>query len=323
MEAETEAAREKIIKSTWENKRKGIALAYLSDEHVKRLRSVPDELYEATLGAISPQGTVNSSMEAKLDEQYSFSGSKTGKSKAVGAAMMQLNLRGDTPGELPTSWPQGYEDYTFTPYEWPAGTDEDTEAPNLRKHCEGELAKLKVPLGRGGFQVQDVRRQDRLSFEGTTRLVFSGGTDAAVTPFGSRSWWMQVCEVIKWKTPVILKDFDSVDDQMKLELLGALYSSNRPTMAICTDLNNFTIHVSSGKEIQYYHTFDTDDAGHISTTNAMRLIAYFLTEVSSKECDVKYQDLASVPEDSLLGQLSVPLLMAKKLARAWQIIWSL
>lgn len=128
---------------------------------------------------------------------------------------------------------------------------------------------------------------------------------------------MQVCEVIEWKALVILKDCDNMDAQMKLELLGALYNSNRPIVAICTDLKNFLIYMASGKEIQYYHTFGTpDDAGHISFTNAMRLIAHFLTEVSSKKGVVDYNDLASVPKDLLLGQLSVPLLTAKKLLGA-------
>ena len=56
IEAETKAAQEKIVKLTWETKRKGIALAHLSEENVKRLRGVPDELFEATLEAVLPQG---------------------------------------------------------------------------------------------------------------------------------------------------------------------------------------------------------------------------------------------------------------------------
>ncbi len=271
-------------------------------------------------------------MDAKLDEiiqlleardvqQYSFSESKSGKSKAVMAALDQLNLKGDTPGKLPTNWPQGYQDYTFTAYEWPASTCEDTEAPKLREHFEGELAKLKVPLGQGGFQVQDVREQhDKLSFQcspGSATLAFNGGPDAVVTPFGSRMWSAQVCEVIKWKSLKSLTDSYSMEDQMRLELMGALYNSNRPTMVICTDLVNFLIYVAVGREIQYYHTFGgPEDAGHISTSNAMRLIAHFLSEVTSKESVCDYQDLISVPKDSLLGQLSVPLLLAKKLCGA-------
>ena len=278
--------------------------------------------------------TVSPSVDAKLDDikqlleakavkEYSFSGSKPGKSKAVMAALYQIHLMGDKPGKLPPSWPQGYENYTFTPYQWPPNIDEQEESTNLQTHFEGELRKLKVPLGQGGFQVQDVRGQHKLSFQcspGPTAMSFSGGTDAVVTPFGSAMWWAQVCEVIDWKTPLSLKDLkdcSSVGDQMRLELMGALYTSNRPIMAICTDLNNFLIYVPIRKEIEYYHTFGgPEDAGHISTSNAMRLIAHFLSEVTSKESVCDYRDLTTAPEDSLLGQLSVPLLMAKEVAVA-------
>ena len=53
---EATAAQEKIVKLTWDTKRKGIALANLSAENVKRLRGVPDELFEATLDALLPKG---------------------------------------------------------------------------------------------------------------------------------------------------------------------------------------------------------------------------------------------------------------------------
>lgn len=56
MEAEIDAALEKIVELTWDNKRKGFAIAHLSEERVKRLRGVPDELFEATLEALLPQG---------------------------------------------------------------------------------------------------------------------------------------------------------------------------------------------------------------------------------------------------------------------------
>lgn len=131
---------------------------------------------------------------------------------------------------------------------------------------------------------------------------------------------MQVCEVVDWKTPKVLNSLEAIEDvadQMKLEAVGDLYNSNRPTLAICTDLNNFLIFIPIGKAIHYYHTFGgPDDAGHISTTDAMRLIAHFLTDVTAKERVFDYEALESVPEDSLLGQLAVPLLMAKKLAGA-------
>ncbi len=97
-------------------------------------------------------------------------------------------------------------------------------------------------------------------------------------------------------------------------------------MAILTDLKNFVILQPYGNGIRYFHTFGTPTtAGHISTADAMRLIAYFLTKVSPKKADIHFQQLASAPKNSELGKLSVPLLAAKKLAaeaRGRQSSWT-
>lgn len=262
-------------------------------------------------------------LEAKAIEQYRFSEAKAGKSRAVGIAMVQLDLVSTSPGTLPSRWPRGYRSYSFTAYQWPLEVDEERESPKLQEHFEREVAKLGVLLGEGGYQVLDVRGQDRLSFQccsATTTLAFNGGTDAVVTPFGEKSWELQLCELIDWKSPLSLsvEGHSSMGLEQRLELFGALYHSNRPPIVIFTDLNNFVIYQPYGKAIRYFHTLRARAAGRISTSDAMRLIAYHLTEVSPKEPGFHFQQLESVPKKSELAQLAAPLLAAKVRAGAGQ-----
>ncbi len=56
MEAETEATRAKIMTLEWDRKRKANALACLSEEDVKRLRGLDDDMFEATLEDVVSRG---------------------------------------------------------------------------------------------------------------------------------------------------------------------------------------------------------------------------------------------------------------------------
>ena len=269
---------------------------------------------------VDGQAKVVELLEAKAVKVYRFSEGKTGKSQAVETAMVQLDLVSTTPGELPR-WPRTgpFSSYSFSPYQWPADYNEEKESPKLLKHFETEMAKLDVKLGKDGFEVQDVRGQDRLSFQcstATATLAFNGGTDAVITPFGEQSWELQVRAVIDWKTPRSLTAYNTTDIQQKLELIGALHHSNHPAIVIFTDLVNFVIYQPHGKAIRYFHTFQNHAAGSITSSDAMRLVAHHLTRVSSKEPAFHYQQLESIAEHSELRQRAAPLLAAKKLGGA-------
>ena len=102
-----------------------------------------------------------------------------------------------------------------------------------------------MTFGQGAFQLLDVRQQDRLAFQCDTAsgtLVFHGGTDSVIVPYGELSWELQLRVVVDWKTPKSFKDLDRMDLQQKLKLMGSLYHSNHPSLVVFTDLTNFVIY---------------------------------------------------------------------------------
>lgn len=156
-------------------------------------------------------------------EEYHFSEGKSGKSNAVGSAMQQLGFVSTTPGVLPGRWPTRYRNYTFQPFLWPSEPDEARESPQLLAHFQQQLEHLGVAFGPGAFQLLDVRQQDRLGFccdTGSGTLVFHGGTDAVIVPYGELNWELQLCMVVDWKTPKSFKNLQKMDLQQKLELMG-------------------------------------------------------------------------------------------------------
>ena len=256
-------------------------------------------------------------LEAKPVIEYRFSEAKTGKSTAVGSAMQQLGLVLTTPGVLPNRWPTGYRNYTFEPFRWPLEADEDKETPKLQAHFQQQLEQLGVAFGKGAFELLDVRHQDRLGFHcdtGAGTLVFRGGTDAVIVPYGELSWELQLRVVVDWKTPKAFNNLRGMDLQQKLELLGSLYHSNHPSLVVFTDLTNFAIYQPHSNAIQYLHTFTAPASGRIATSDAMRFIARQLMMISSKDPRFQYQRLDSIQEHAELRHEAKGLLNAKRLA---------
>ena len=256
-------------------------------------------------------------LAAKSVSEFRFSEGKTGKSKAVGSAMQQLGFVSTTPGVLPGRWPTGYRNYAFQPFQWPVEPDEARESLKLQAHFQEQLEDLGVAFGQGGFQLLDVRQQDRLGFRCDTdfgTLVFNGGTDAVIVPYGELNWELQLRMVVDWKTPKSFQSLHKMDLQQKLELMGSLYHSNHPSLVVFTDLVNFAIYQPYANAIQYFHTFAAPLTGQITVSDAMRFIARQLTVVSSKDPRFQYQRLESIHEHEELRLEAKVLLSAKRLA---------
>ena len=174
-----------------------------------------------------------------------------------------------------------------------------------------------MPFGEGAFELLDVRRQDRLGFQCDTSagtLVFRGGTDAVIVPYGELSWELQLRMVIDWKTPTAMQTLGIKDLQQQLELIGSLHHSNHPSPVVFTDLTNFAIYQSHANGILYLHTFADPAAGQISVSDAMRFIARQLNVVSSRDPRFQYQRLESIAEHEELQLQAEMLLSAKRLA---------
>ena len=185
-------------------------------------------------------------------------------------------------------------------------------------HFQQQLEHLGVAFGPGAFQLLDVRQQDRLGFCCNTAsgtLVFHGGTDAVIVPYGELNWELQLRMVVDWKTPESFKNLQKMDLQQKLELMGSLYHSNHPCIVVFTDLMNFAIYQPYADAIHgHLHTFAAPASGQIAVANAMRFIARQLTVVSSKDPRFHYQRLESIHEHEELRLEAKVLLSAKRLA---------
>lgn len=129
-------------------------------------------------------------LEAKTVQKYSFSVAKTGKSDAVNVVLQSLDIRGLVSGVLPMRWARGLSKKvysSFTGWDGQVKFDEEAASPALLKHFNTELQKFGVPMDvSDGFQLVDVRHQNRLSFKhgtGNAELIFSGTTDAGTHNF--------------------------------------------------------------------------------------------------------------------------------------------
>ena len=54
---EFEVAKQRILDLHWERKKKALAISVLSDEAVRKLRGLDDEMFEDTLEALLPTGS--------------------------------------------------------------------------------------------------------------------------------------------------------------------------------------------------------------------------------------------------------------------------
>ena len=191
---------------------------------------------------------------------------------------------------------------------------EATYTSQLVAHFRACLGAFEVPLDvKDGFQLVDVPSQtSRLNFVCTTAastLMFSGGTDAVVIPYGAMVWQLQTRVLFDWKRPSEPQSADSVLVQAQLELLGSLFNSHHPALVVFTDGISFVLLQPWGCGIKCWHTF-VDRPGYITPDDAMRLIAHHLINISSR--DPLSHHLEADARNTDLSKELVPLLAAKR-----------
>ncbi|KAL0027659.1 hypothetical protein WJX79_006244 [Trebouxia sp. C0005] len=184
----------------------------------------------------------------------------------------------------------------------------------LLAHFHARLCAYGVPLdAKDGFEFLDVHsHSSKLSFACTTAastLIFSGGTDAVIVPYGAIVWQLQTRVLFHWKRPAELQSVESVLVQAQLELIGSLFNSNHPALVVFTDGINFVLLQPWGRGINFWHTF-VNKPGHIVADDAMRLIAHHLLNISSRDPLFHHQEVDL--RNSELSKELEPLLAAKR-----------
>ena len=132
-------------------------------------------------------------------QKYTFSQGQTGKDTAVAATLATFGLSGFAPGDMPKRWTRGWAKVPDVPFtSWPDSGQvyEAAYAPQLLAHFHARLCAYEVPLDvKNGFELLDVHsHSSKLSFACTTAastILFSGGTDAVVVPYGATVWQLQ------------------------------------------------------------------------------------------------------------------------------------
>lgn len=142
---------------------------------------------------------------AKPEQKYTFSGSKTGKDKAVAALLSAVHIQGIAAIlSLPRFKPNLYNK-EYAPFAgWGDNTREDDMAPQLLQHMQQQFQAFGVHFGAGGYELKGVRTQFQLGFSVEVpmgRLVFEGRPDAVVVPWGELLWLKQLRMVFAWKRP--------------------------------------------------------------------------------------------------------------------------
>ena len=223
-------------------------------------------------------------------QKFTFSQGQSSKDTAVAATLATLGLSGFAPGDLPKRWTRGWAKVPYLPFtSWPEHGQvyEAAYAPQLLAHFHACLCAFEVPLdAKNGFELLDVHsHSSRLSFACTTAastMLFSGGTDAVVVPYGAIVWQLQTRVLFDWKRPADLQSVESVLVQAQLELIGSLFNSNHPALVVFTDGINFVLLQPWGRGIRFWHTFE-GKPGHVVADDAMRLIAHHLLNTSSRD----------------------------------------
>ena len=136
--------------------------------------------------------------------------------------------------------PYPSSDLQFEPFFW-NGRKEDEALEDARAHIESQLRKFKVPLGRGGYKVVDVRTmKDLLNVVDDRIGEISGGTDIIIVPFKTaKAGYRKAINVIfEIKTEVnMTKGRDQFESQCFVELLAARCISDQPyVLVVLTDL---------------------------------------------------------------------------------------
>lgn len=245
-----------------------------------------EQLQESVTQVNTSVTQVKDQLLAKVEQKFSFSGSKTGKRTAVESVLDAMKVAGLTPIPMikfkPLLRNKSYNPYTG----WYASAKEDDVAPLLRDHVQHELERYGVKFGQGGFQLKDVRAQHNLGFSvgvATGRLVFEGGCDAVVVPWGELRWQKQLRVVFDWKRPqdLVVEKVLSGTQQAQLEMLGALAHSHHPALVVFTDCCNFIGLQPFNEGFRYLQTLHASDPGYFSPDDAFRLVVHHLTEVCS------------------------------------------
>jgi hypothetical protein len=228
----------------------------------------------------------------------------TAASTVVSEVWASLGVDSLIDGQLPESWPADIMETEYVQFAWPDGMSEVQVTQDLLSHVLNQLRAFKVCMGQlGGFQMFDVRGEHNLGFtcmSGGQQLICIGGADAVVIPFGQNLWQRHLRVVFDWKTPNQLRVVGNVLPQAKMEMCGAIFKSDHPALVVFTDGSDFVILQPYLMNVRIFQTFKLTRQGPvISADDAMRLIAYHLSVLSSKEQRFVV-DLADLPAESPL-----------------------
>ncbi len=132
---------------------------------------------------------------------------------------------------------------SFSPFRWD-GRAEDEGLKDARNHIETQLKKFGVPIGRGGYKVEDVHTvKNLLNFHDPKVGDIRGGTDVAVVPYKTAQGGISTacCVLFELKTDEdVLQHQNGLryfEDQAFFELLSARCLSRQPgILVVLTDL---------------------------------------------------------------------------------------
>ena len=235
---------------------------------------------------------------------------------AVQFAFQKVGVCGCTCGPVPERWPRNWRAKQFIPLRSPGvGSCEALQFPQLHGHFKAALRNFHVPFDTdGGFQFKDVHDEAealssacKMHICGATEFV--GGADAAVVPCGDLIWPQQIRMLFSWTHSGELQDMETVLQQAQLKLMGCFLHSNHPAMLVCTDGTDFVLFCPWQNSFHYWQTFSSCLPGFTSQHDVMRLMAYHLLHVCSRDPLFCHSD---VSEENVELKAQLPLLQARR-----------
>jgi hypothetical protein len=181
---------------------------------------------------------------AKLDQRDKARGKNvpisisTSAPARVGALFSRMDFRAII-GDAPSA--EGK--VSFDAFPWDRRSEQD-QMPGVRTHIEEQLKKLGVPLGRGGYKIEDVRMRGHLLDVSDDKVgVLRGGPDFAVVPFNTSKVAIRQAVCILWhiKTDISIQpcvaSLNRFESEAFLALLAARCLSDQPgVLVVLTDL---------------------------------------------------------------------------------------
>jgi hypothetical protein len=198
----------------------------------------------------------------------------------------------------------------FLPFNW-AHRDEDDGLPDARTHIENELKKFGVPIGRGGYAVEDVHSDKRLLNVSDEKIgAISGGTDIALVPYKTAKSGINqcICVMFEIKTDENVSKFADglkhFEPQAHAELLASRCLSDQPgVLVVLTDLVSGAILYT----LDYTETYEgfsvVEQIANLDEMGSM--IAKFLADIAVPDVNFRPIEAHANPRD-------VPCIMFKK-----------